>query len=81
MLVGASRRSGQGEAADFTEYAAHLDGRQPLHIPLVWGGPAAPVWQFWQFSEYGRMPGLMSGFVDLNVFNGSVQDLQGLCIP
>ncbi|MFZ0314584.1 MAG: GH25 family lysozyme [Candidatus Korobacteraceae bacterium] len=71
----------QGEAADFTEYAAHLDGHQPLHIPLVWGGPATPVWQFWQFSEFGRMPGLMRDFVDLNVFNGSVQDLQKLCIP
>jgi len=71
----------QGEARDFTEYAAHLDGHQPLHIPKVWGGPAAPTWKFWQFSEFGTMPNLAGGLIDLSVFNGSVADLQKFVIP
>jgi len=80
-LPGPQGSTDQGEARDFTEYAAHLDGHQPLHIPKVWGAPGAPVWKFWQFSEYGRMPNLTSGFVDLSVFNGSLEDLQEFCIP
>lgn len=31
--------------------------------------PAHVGWQFWQFSERGRVPGI-SGFVDQNVFHG-----------
>jgi len=80
-VAGPPGSTDQGEARDFTEYAAHLDGRQPLHVPKVWGGPGAPVWKFWQFSEYGSMPDLAGGFLDLSVFNGSVEDLQRFCIP
>ena len=32
-------------------------------------------WCFWQFSEKGEMPGI-KGSVDLNVFNGSIDDLK-----
>ena len=32
-------------------------------------------WCFWQFSEKGEMPGI-KGPVDLNVFNGSIDDLK-----
>jgi lysozyme len=36
-------------------------------------------WVFWQFSDQGRVKGI-EGDVDLNVFNGKVQDLDGLRI-
>ena len=31
-------------------------------------------WAFWQYSETGKVPGVKSKFVDLNVFNGSWDD-------
>jgi lysozyme len=36
-------------------------------------------WVFWQFSDKGRVKGIV-GDVDINVFNGKVQDLDGLRI-
>jgi lysozyme len=70
----------QGEAGNFAEYSSHLDGHQPRHIPKVWGGPSAPAWAFWQFSEFGRLPDLMSGMVDLDVFNGPASQLSSCCM-
>jgi lysozyme len=70
-----------GEAGSFDEYAANLDGHAPRHVPQVWGGPAAPNWAFWQFSEFGKIPSITNSFLDLDVFNGSVADLQALLIP
>lgn len=36
-------------------------------------------WDFWQHSDVGRVPGIKEG-VDLNVFNGSLEELQRLTI-
>ncbi|MFD1769826.1 GH25 family lysozyme [Sphingobacterium suaedae] len=37
-------------------------------------------WNFWQFSERGYVRGIQ-GNVDLNMFKGSIEDLEGLAIP
>lgn len=37
-------------------------------------------WKVWQHTDAGRLPGI-SGYVDLNVYNGSYYDLQRLLIP
>ena len=36
-------------------------------------------WKFWQHTDVGRLPGI-SGFVDLDIYNGSYYDLKMLCI-
>lgn len=36
-------------------------------------------WKFWQHTDCGRLPGI-KGQVDLNVYNGSMYDLNKLCI-
>ncbi|NDV64625.1 glycoside hydrolase family 25 protein [Bacteroides sp. 224] len=36
-------------------------------------------WNFWQHSDVGRVPGIKEA-VDLNVFNGTLKELQGLTI-
>lgn len=69
------------EANSFTEYASYFDGRQPMHVPKVWGGPASPAWAIWQFSEQGIPPSGTTGAFDLDVFHGTRADLQQLCIP
>jgi len=45
---------------------------EPLHISeqKTWKG-----WDFWQFSETGKVPGIENGYVDLDVFHGSLADL------
>lgn len=37
-------------------------------------------WKLWQHTDAGRLPGI-SGYVDLNIYNGSYYDLQRLLIP
>lgn len=37
-------------------------------------------WNFWQFSENGSVDGIR-GNVDLNIFDGSIEELESLCIP
>jgi GH25 family lysozyme M1 (1,4-beta-N-acetylmuramidase) len=37
-------------------------------------------WYFWQYSNQGNIPGI-SGYVDLDVFNGNESDLQPFIIP
>lgn len=37
-------------------------------------------WDFWQFSEKGTVQGIQ-GKVDLNMFNGDIEDLEKLAIP
>ena len=36
-------------------------------------------WTFWQYSDQGQLPGI-KGSVDLNIFNGSFEELQQLAI-
>ncbi|MNR37644.1 Glycosyl hydrolases family 25 [compost metagenome] len=37
-------------------------------------------WNFWQFSEKGTVRGI-KGNVDLNIFNGNIEELERLSIP
>lgn len=37
-------------------------------------------WRFWQHTDVGKLPGIREN-VDLNVFNGSMEELLGLTIP
>ena len=37
-------------------------------------------WNFWQFSERGQVRGI-AGYVDLNMFKGGIEELEGLTIP
>lgn len=60
-------------------------GNYPLWIadygvssPVVPAGWAR--WTFWQYSESGRVSGV-TGSVDLNHFQGSLEELQGMTIP
>ena len=36
-------------------------------------------WQFWQYGNRGKLNGI-AGHVDFNVFNGSLDDLESLCM-
>lgn len=46
------------------------------YVPeLGWKGQ----WKFWQHTDRGRLPGIRT-FVDFNVYNGSMYDLQRHCI-
>lgn len=53
-------------------WAAHYNGKR---APRYRGR-----WALWQYTDQGRVSGV-EGPVDLNVFNGKIQDLQALCLP
>jgi len=38
------------------------------------------TWTFWQHTDCGKLSGI-KGYVDCNIFNGSLQDLQKLTLP
>lgn len=57
--------------ADHVLWAANYGVRCPS-VPEIW-----KRWGFWQHSETGRVAGI-SGNVDLDVFNGSLADLEKL---
>ena len=44
-------------------------------VPKPWS-----TWTFWQYSQAGRVPGISSGAVDLDRFQGSLEDLQNLTV-
>lgn len=48
---------------------SYSDGADPV-LPSVWSD-----WTFWMYSDRGAIPGINAA-VDMNVFNGSVSDLQ-----
>jgi len=37
-------------------------------------------WVFWQYGHRGRLEGI-AGPVDFNVFHGSLEQLEALCLP
>lgn len=53
-------------------WVAHYNG---LRAPR-YSGP----WVLWQYTEHGSVAGIR-GDVDLDVFNGKIQDLRALCLP
>lgn len=61
--------------SDYPLWIAHYTSASNPVVPAAW-----PAWTFWQFSQQGRVAGI-SGDVDLDVFNGTVDDLQALCGP
>lgn len=64
-------------AKKFSNYPVWIAYYNPTNTPEL---NTNQQWHFWQHSDKGRIDGI-KGFVDLNVFNGSLEDLQGLCIP
>jgi lysozyme len=62
------------EFAQFPLWIAHYtSGPNPL-VPSAW-----PTWTFWQFSQQGKVAGI-NGNVDLDVFNGTVTELEAFCV-
>ncbi len=66
-------------------YRQHLQGAvtgYPVWIAQYgWQTPQTePAWHFWQYADDGRVDGI-AGAVDLNVFSGSLADLDHLCLP
>jgi lysozyme len=66
-------------------YRQHLQGKvagYPIWIAQYgWRTPETePAWHFWQYSDAGRMKGV-GGKVDMNVFSGSPDELNRLCMP
>jgi lysozyme len=76
-LPGSPGANGQGQASGFKDY---LGAQCPRHIPKIWGGLANPRWDIWQFSSFGKLAPAVTGFVDLNVFHGNLQQLKALAI-
>jgi len=62
----------QGQLANYSLWV-----RDIVREPALFNGRA---WQFWQFSNRGKVPGIQ-GRVDLNVFKGSPAELRRLFLP
>jgi lysozyme len=63
--------------AQYPKVAPKSFGKGPKRIPRVW----RPQWNFWQFSSSGKLPPAIQGNVDLDAFNGALEDLYKLCLP
>jgi len=61
--------------ARFPIWIAQYTPAQSPAIPKPWN-----TWTFWQHSQSGRVPGIPSGAVDLDRFQGSLDDLKGLTL-
>ncbi len=59
------------EFSDYTFWIAHYN---------FFEDEINPKWQFWQFTEQAKVRGI-SGKVDLNIFNGDIDDLKNLTLP
>lgn len=55
----------------------------PLWIRNVYFLPFDKKWEFWQYSDRGKLEGINSseGYVDLNVFRGNAEELQNFIVP
>jgi len=58
------------EFADYTLWIANYN---------FWVEKPKKHWNFWQFSEKGTVKGI-KGAVDLNLFNGDIEELEMLCL-
>ena len=66
-------------------YDAYVEGRfpnRPLWVRDIYRRPEldGAEWQFWQFANRGRMPGV-GPFIDLNVFHGSAEQFERFRCP
>lgn len=68
-------------------YSKYIEGyflSNPIWIRNVYTRPTLRddrIWTFWQYSDHGRLDGYkgVEGFIDLNAFNGSFEDLLEFC--
>lgn len=60
-------------SADFKDYPFWIAHYYVKNVG--WPGQ----WHFWQHTDRGRLPGIR-GFVDFNVYNGSMYSLRRLCV-
>ncbi len=69
-------------ASFYRQYLQHEVAGYPVWIAQYsWQTPhTQPAWHFWQYADNGRVAGI-AGAVDLNVFAGSLADLDRLCVP
>lgn len=58
---------------DYKIWIASYGTLEPL-LPSGWD-----EWTFWQKNSHGKVPGI-DGYVDLNVFNGELADLEGFVV-
>ncbi|NLG54087.1 MAG: glycoside hydrolase [Rhodococcus sp.] len=69
-------RTAMADTREFTQYPlwiADYNGRNaPGPLPGGW-----PYWSFWQYTDSGRLPGIVSN-VDLNNYNGSMGSFRDL---
>jgi GH25 family lysozyme M1 (1,4-beta-N-acetylmuramidase) len=81
-LSGSPGKTDLGEASNFDEYDSDpsLKDGSPKHIPKIWSDAAGSSWSFWQFSSFGVLPPGIAGYVDLDVFRGTLDDLRHLAI-
>ena len=63
-----------GQFDSYLLWLAHYTSRPQPRTPKPWAD-----WTFWQYSETGRVDGI-SGNVDMNRFNGSIDDLIQLTV-
>ena len=62
-------------AGHFNDYPIWIARYSPREPRLACGRD----WQFWQYGNQGRLSGI-EGDVDFNVFNGSLTELERLCL-
>ncbi|PPK87226.1 lysozyme [Neolewinella xylanilytica] len=62
-----------GQFDDYPLWLARYDNRDPV---TICGRP----YQFWQFTDQARINGIV-GNVDRNVFSGTLQELEAICVP
>lgn len=66
---------GAEEMSEYKLWLAHYTSRSSPRVPRPWSD-----WTFWQYSETGKVDGINTGSVDLNRFQGSLDDLKRLTV-
>lgn len=67
-------------AAEMEKYMlwlAHYTRNSNPRVPRPWSSDG---WTFWQYSETGRVDGITANTVDLNRFQGSLEDLKEITV-
>lgn len=66
---------GASELDKYVLWLAHYTSRDNPRVPRPWTD-----WTFWQYSESGRLDGITTNTVDLNRFQGTLDDLKKLTV-
>jgi len=67
--------SGTSQFVDYPLWVANYGASCPS-MPKTWSN-----WKFWQYSDRGKVPGITTGGVDVNVWNGTLADLEAWANP